>query len=65
VQHLSVCTAQEVCQIQPFTWPQTILSESYLLAAEWQVRICYYWYKQMKKEFPDSAMGGFTRLLHR
>ncbi|KAK9826707.1 hypothetical protein WJX74_011081 [Apatococcus lobatus] len=31
---------------------------------EWQVRIHYYWYKQMRLQYPDSAMGGFTRLLH-
>jgi len=24
----------------------------------------YYWYKKMKKKYPGSAMGGFTRLLH-
>lgn len=35
------------------------------LDAEWQVRATFYWYQQMKKDFPDSAMGGFTRLLHR
>lgn len=32
---------------------------------EWQVRIHYYWYKQMRLQYPDSPMGGFTRLLHR
>lgn len=32
---------------------------------EWQVRIHYYWYKQMRLQHPDSHMGGFTRLLHR
>jgi len=25
---------------------------------------CYYWYLKMMKDHPDSAMGGFTRLLH-
>lgn len=25
---------------------------------------CYYWYKKVKAEYPDSALGGFTRLLH-
>jgi hypothetical protein len=25
---------------------------------------CYFWYQKMKKEYPESAMGGFTRLLH-
>ena len=35
------------------------------LYTEWQVRICYYHYKKMLRDFPDSAMGGFTRLLHR
>jgi len=25
---------------------------------------CYYWYKKIKAQNPDSAMGGFTRLLH-
>ncbi|BDA42463.1 H7M6 Hydroxyproline O-arabinosyltransferase PLENTY [Coccomyxa sp. Obi] len=34
------------------------------LYTEWQVRICYYHYKKMLRDFPDSAMGGFTRLLH-
>lgn len=24
----------------------------------------HYWYKQVKAEFPGSAMGGYTRLLH-
>lgn len=33
--------------------------------AEWQIRVCYYWYLQMKQQHPNSAMGGFTRLLHR
>jgi hypothetical protein len=31
---------------------------------EWQSRVCHYWYKKMKDAHPDSAMGGFTRLLH-
>jgi hypothetical protein len=31
----------------------------------WQTRIMYYWYCQAKKAYPDSDMGGFTRLLHR
>lgn len=35
------------------------------LYTEWQVRICYYHYKKMLRDFPNSAMGGFTRLLHR
>ena len=35
------------------------------LYTEWQVRICYYHYKKMRREYPDSPMGGFTRLLHR
>ena len=35
------------------------------LYTEWQVRICYYHYKKMKRQYPDSPMGGFTRLLHR
>ncbi len=30
----------------------------------WQDEICYYWYQRAKKAYPDSAMGGFTRLLH-
>lgn len=25
---------------------------------------CYYWYKKIKAAHPNSAMGGFTRLLH-
>jgi len=25
---------------------------------------CYYWYKKIKAQNPESAMGGFTRLLH-
>ena len=32
--------------------------------ALWQDELCYYWYLQAKREHPDSAMGGFTRLLH-
>ena len=32
--------------------------------SEWQVRLCYYSYLKVKERFPDSAMGGFTRLLH-
>ncbi|CAM6101988.1 unnamed protein product [Calypogeia fissa] len=31
--------------------------------SQWQCRIMYYWYKKFKGH-PDSAMGGFTRLLH-
>ncbi|KAL6783874.1 hypothetical protein ACKKBG_A03835 [Auxenochlorella protothecoides x Auxenochlorella symbiontica] len=30
----------------------------------WQSRVCYYWYKRMKALYPDSAMGGFTRIIH-
>ena len=32
--------------------------------ALWQDEVCYYWYQRAKKAYPDSAMGGFTRLLH-
>jgi hydroxyproline O-arabinosyltransferase len=31
---------------------------------QWQTRVHYYWYKKMKEQYPDSAMGGFTRLIH-
>jgi len=30
----------------------------------WQTRIMYYWYEKAKEKFPQSDMGGFTRLLH-
>ena len=30
-----------------------------------QVRICYWHYKKMRRLYPESNMGGFTRLLHR
>jgi len=30
----------------------------------WQSRIMYYHYKKVKAANPDSAMGGFTRVLH-
>ncbi|UPR04435.1 hypothetical protein HOP50_16g77760 [Chloropicon primus] len=30
----------------------------------WQVQACYYWYKKMKQQHPESDLGGFTRLLH-
>ena len=30
-----------------------------------QVRICYWHYKKMRRLYPESSMGGFTRLLHR
>ncbi|KAK6119722.1 hypothetical protein DH2020_046541 [Rehmannia glutinosa] len=30
----------------------------------WQTRVMYYWFKQQKKNNPDSEMGGFTRILH-
>lgn len=30
----------------------------------WQVQVCYHWYKKMKEEYPESDLGGFTRLLH-
>ncbi|VAH06948.1 unnamed protein product [Triticum turgidum subsp. durum] len=33
------------------------------LYSQWQSRIMYYWYKQMRVR-PDSDMGGFTRILH-
>ena len=32
--------------------------------ALWQDEVCYYWYREAKRAHPDSAMGGFTRLLH-
>lgn len=25
---------------------------------------CYYQYKKIKAQYPNTAMGGFTRLLH-
>lgn len=31
---------------------------------QWQARVGYYWYKKMKRLYPRSAMGGFTRLMH-
>lgn len=31
---------------------------------EWQARMGYYHYKKLKEKHPDSAMGGFTRLMH-
>ena len=31
---------------------------------EWHARVCYFWYKKIKAENPNGAMGGFTRLLH-
>ena len=30
----------------------------------WQDEVCYYWYRETKRAHPESAMGGFTRLLH-
>eukprot|EP00892_Ulva_mutabilis_P006047 jgi/Ulvmu1/3814/UM018_0025.1 len=30
----------------------------------WQVLVHYYWYRRLKVDFPDSAMGGYTRILH-
>ncbi|XBJ25293.1 hypothetical protein VPH35_002985 [Triticum aestivum] len=33
------------------------------LYSQWQSRIMYYWYKQMRVR-PGSDMGGFTRILH-
>ncbi|KAG8085433.1 hypothetical protein GUJ93_ZPchr0010g9023 [Zizania palustris] len=33
------------------------------LYSQWQSRIMYYWYKEMRNR-PDSDMGGFTRILH-
>ena len=32
---------------------------------QWQSRICYWHIQRLKAEQPHSAMGGFTRLLHR
>lgn len=32
--------------------------------SQWQSRVCYYWYTNAKERHPDSALGGFTRLLH-
>ena len=43
----------------------TSLTKCQCMQTEWQVRICYYHYQKMRRQFPDSAMGGFTRLLHR
>lgn len=28
------------------------------------VQVAYYWYRRLKADFPDSAMGGYTRILH-
>lgn len=33
--------------------------------AQWQVRVCYFHFKKLKKAAPNSDAGGFTRLLHR
>ncbi len=33
--------------------------------AQWQVRVCYFHFKKLKKATPHSDAGGFTRLLHR
>jgi len=32
---------------------------------QWQSRICYWHIQKLKAADPHSAMGGFTRLLHR
>jgi hypothetical protein len=41
-----------------------IVTVSEGIYVQWQARMCYYWYKKIKAQHPDSAMGGFTRLLH-
>eukprot|EP00887_Chlorella_sp_A99_P004186 scaffold23.g4186.t1 len=41
-----------------------IISLSSGIYTQWQSRVCYHWYKKLKEQHPDSAMGGFTRLLH-
>jgi hypothetical protein len=28
------------------------------------LQVGYWWYKKLKAEYPDSPMGGYTRLLH-
>jgi hydroxyproline O-arabinosyltransferase len=36
-------------------------------AVHWQSRVCYYWYKKIKKACEEAGpcdMGGFTRILH-
>ena len=30
----------------------------------WQSRVMYYQYRKLRGSFPDSALGGFTRILH-
>ena len=30
----------------------------------WQSRVMYYQYGKLRRAFPDSALGGFTRILH-
>ncbi|KDD75792.1 hypothetical protein H632_c496p0 [Helicosporidium sp. ATCC 50920] len=32
--------------------------------AEWQSRVMYYWYQRMRSQYPESALGGFTRVVH-
>ena len=41
------------------------MSKMWAMQTEWQVRVCYYHYQKMRRQFPGGAMGGFTRLLHR
>jgi hypothetical protein len=33
------------------------------LYSQWQSRVMYYWYREMRDR-PGSDMGGFTRILH-
>ncbi|XRB24320.1 glycosyltransferase family 95 protein [Pseudoscourfieldia marina] len=42
----------------------TVITANNAKYVEWQTRIAYHYWKEMKAKFPDSDVGGFTRILH-
>jgi hypothetical protein len=51
-------------KLKPIDKYHVVVTVSEGIYVQWQARMCYYWYKKIKAQNPDSAMGGFTRLLH-
>ena len=49
---------------QPGPKFHVVLSTENTLYQQWQVRVYYYHYRKIRAQHPESAVGGFTRLLH-
>lgn len=60
-----VASAEQASSTAPLDKYHVVASVDGGLYTEWQIRICHYHYKKVLRNYPDSPMGGFTRLLHR